>query len=119
MSQSSTIRLERTTPQTAKITFANPPANLVIPETVVTLHEIVRNLDKDPDIKVVVFSSEVPDFFINHFDGAEAGNLPVPEHEDDAPVWTDMVLRLSKAAYVSIAVIRGRTRGAGDELALA
>ncbi len=50
---------------------------------------------------------------------AEAGNLPAPEREDDAPVWTDMVLRLSKAAYVSIAAIRGRTRGAGNELALA
>jgi enoyl-CoA hydratase/carnithine racemase len=30
-----------------------------------------------------------------------------------------MVLRLSKAPYVSIATIRGRTRGAGNELALA
>ena len=119
MSQPSTIRLERTTPQTARITFANPPVNLVIPETVVTLHEIIRGLDTDPDIQVVVFSSEVPDFFINHFDGAAANDLPVPEHKDDAPVWTDMVLRLSKAPYVSIAAIRGRTRGAGDELALA
>ena len=119
MSQSSTIRLERRTPQTARITFANPPANLVIPETVVTLHEIVRGLDNDPDIQVIVFASEVPGFFFNHFDGAEAGNLPVPEHEDDAPVWTNLVLRLSKAAYVSIAAIRGCTRGAGNELALA
>jgi enoyl-CoA hydratase/carnithine racemase len=93
--------------------------NLVVSETVVALHEIVHGLDNDPDIQVVVFASEVPDFFFNHFDGAEAGNLPVPEHEDDAPVWTDMVLRLSKASYVSIAAIRGRTRGAGDELALA
>ena len=117
MSQPSTIRLARTTPHTARITFANPPVNLVIPETVVTLREIVRGLDSDPDIKVVVFSSEVPDFFINHYDGAAAGDLP--EHEDDHPVWTDMVLRLSKAPYVSIAAIRGRTRGAGNELALA
>ena len=30
-----------------------------------------------------------------------------------------MVLRLSKALFVSIAAIRGRTRGAGNELALA
>src|SRR6266542_3171399 len=119
MSRSSTISFERTTPQTASISFANPPANLVISETVVALHQIVRELDEDPDIQVVVFSSEVPDFFFNHFDGAEAGNLPVPEREDDAPVWTDLVLRLSKAPYVSIAAIRGRTRGAGDELALA
>lgn len=119
MSQTSTIRLERTTPRTARITFANPPVNLVVSETAVALHEIVRGLDEDPDIQVVVFSSDVPDFFMNHFDAADAGNLPVPEHEGDAPVWTDVVLRLSKAAYVSIAAIRGRTRGAGNELALA
>ena len=48
MSQSSTIRLERTTPRTAEITFANPPVNLVIPETVVTLHEIVRGARRRP-----------------------------------------------------------------------
>lgn len=119
MTVPSTVTLERTTPQTARITFANPPMNLVVSETVVALHRIVHDLDQDPDIQVVVFSSEVPDFFFNHFDGAEAGNLPVPEHEDDAPVWTDMVLRLSKAGFVSIAAIRGRTRGAGNELALA
>ncbi|MFJ9714100.1 enoyl-CoA hydratase/isomerase family protein [Streptomyces sp. NPDC101234] len=118
MTHPSTIRLERTTPQTARIMFANPPANLVVPETVVRLHEIVREFESDPDIQVVVFSSETPDFFINHFDGAAANDLPVPEHEDDAPVWTDMVLRLSKAPFISIAAIRGRTRGAGNELAL-
>ena len=119
MSQPSTITLERTSPRIARIKFANPPVNLVIPETVVRLHDIVRDLDTDPDIQVVVFSSEVPDFFINHFDGAAANELPVPEHEGDAPVWADMVVRLSKAKYVSIASIRGRTRGAGNELALA
>ncbi len=119
MNQPSTIRLERSTPQIARITFANPPVNLVIPETVVRLHEIVLDLDKDPDIKIVVFSSEVPDFFINHFDGTAVNDLPIPAHEDDAPVWTDMVMRLSKASYISVAVIRGRTRGGGNELALA
>jgi enoyl-CoA hydratase/carnithine racemase len=119
MSPSSTIHLEHTSPQTARITFANPPVNVVVSETVVALHKIVRDLDNDPDIQVVVFESGVPDFFFNHYDGADAANLPVPEHEDDAPVWTDMVMRLSKASYVSIASIRGRTRGGGNELALA
>lgn len=119
MSQPSTIRLERTTPQTAKITFANPPVNVVIPETIVRLHEIVAEFEADPDIQVVVFTSEVPDFFFNHFDASQAGDLPAPEHEGGNPIWTDTVLRLSKAPYVSIAAIRGRTRGAGNELALA
>ncbi|ULR48505.1 enoyl-CoA hydratase/isomerase family protein [Streptomyces deccanensis] len=119
MSQPSTVRLERTIPQIAKITFANPPVNLVVPETLVRLHEIVTGFEKDPDLQVVVFTSEVPDFFLNHFDASQAAGIPAPEHEGDNPVWTDMVLRLSKAPYVSIASIRGRTRGAGNELALA
>ncbi|MDQ0681054.1 enoyl-CoA hydratase/carnithine racemase [Streptomyces achromogenes] len=119
MSQPSTIRLERTTPRTARITFSNPPVNLVVPESIVTLHKIVSELENDPDIQVVVFASELPDFFINHFDATAAADIPAPEHEDDNPLWTDMVLRLTKAPFVSIAAIRGRTRGAGNELALA
>ncbi|MCX4705481.1 enoyl-CoA hydratase/isomerase family protein [Streptomyces sp. NBC_01373] len=119
MSQPSTVRLERTTPQIAKITFANPPVNLVVPETLVRLHEIVTEFEKDPDLQVVVFTSEVPDFFLNHFDASQAAGIPAPEHEGGNPVWTDIVLSLSKAPYVSIASIRGRTRGGGNELALA
>jgi enoyl-CoA hydratase/carnithine racemase len=119
MNQVSTIRLERSTRRIARITFENPPANLVVPETIVRLHDIVTGFEKDPDIQVVVFKSDSPDFFINHFDGATAGDLPPPAREGDAPLWTDMVVRLSKAPYVSIAAIRGRTRGGGNELALA
>ncbi|MFI6122635.1 enoyl-CoA hydratase/isomerase family protein [Streptomyces sp. NPDC051064] len=119
MNQPSTLRLERPTRQIARITFANPPVNLVIPESVVTLHRIVTELGEDPDVQVVIFDSEVPDYFINHFDAAAADDLPEPEHQGDNPVWTDMVLRLSKAPYISIAAIRGRTRGGGNELALA
>ncbi|MHA5052177.1 enoyl-CoA hydratase/isomerase family protein [Streptomyces sp. SD15] len=119
MGQPSTVRLERTTPQIAKITFANPPVNLVVPETLVRLHEIVTGFEKDPDLQVVVFTSEVPDFFLNHFDASQAAGIPAPEHEGGNPVWTDIVLSLSEAPYVSIASIRGRTRGGGNELTLA
>jgi enoyl-CoA hydratase/carnithine racemase len=119
MSQPSTISLERPTPKIATITFSNPPANLVVGETVTRLHELVAELGDDPGIQVVVFKSGVPDFFINHFDLAAAADFPVPEGEDAVPVWTDVVLRLTKAPYVTIASIRGRTRGGGNELALA
>lgn len=119
MSQTSTIRLERDTGRTARIVFANPPANLVVPETIQRLHEIVVGFETDPEIQVVVFACENPDFYFNHFDGAAAAELPVPSNKDEIPLWTDMVLRLSKAPFVSIAAIRGRTRGAGNELAMA
>ena len=119
MTQDSTITLERPTPKIARIAFANPPANLIVTETVTRLDQIVRDLDDDPDIQVVVFTSGVPDFFFNHFDLAAAADFPVPDGEDAVPMWTDIVLRLTKAPYVTIASIRGRTRGGGNELALA
>src|SRR5438067_11248031 len=119
MTRESTITLERPTPKVARVTFANPPANLIVSETVTRLDEILRELDDDPEIQVVVFTSGVPDFFFNHFDLAAAGDFPVPQGEDAVPIWTDIVLRLSKAPYITIASIRGRTRGGGNELALA
>ncbi|WP_329445116.1 enoyl-CoA hydratase/isomerase family protein [Streptomyces canus] len=118
MSEQSTIHYERTSPQVAKITFANPPVNLVVGETVLRLTEIVEALATDPDIQVVVFDSATPDFFYNHFDLA-AADFPAPEDENEVPVWTSLVLALSKAPYITIAAIRGRTRGGGNELALA
>lgn len=119
MSQQSTITFERTTPQIARITFANPPVNLIVAETVRRLDEITRELETDPDIQVLVFDSSTPDFFFNHFDLAAAAEFPAPEGEDAVPIWTEIVLRLSKAAYITIASIRGRTRGGGNELTLA
>ena len=50
---------------------------------------------------------------------AAAADFPVPEGSDAVPIWTDVVLRLTKAPYITIASIRGRTRGGGNELALA
>ncbi|MFC8800119.1 enoyl-CoA hydratase/isomerase family protein [Promicromonospora sp. NPDC057138] len=119
MSEQSTITFERTTPQIARITFANPPVNLIVGDTVRRLDEITRELETDPDIQVLVFDSGTPDFFFNHFDLAAAAEFPTPEGEGAVPIWTEIVLRLSKAPYITIASIRGRTRGGGDELALA
>jgi enoyl-CoA hydratase/carnithine racemase len=119
MRHESTITLERPTPKIGRLTFANPPVNLIVTETVTRLDEILRQLDDDPDIQVVVFASGLPDFFFNHFDLAAAADFPVPEGADAVPLWTDIVLRLSRAPYITIASIRGRTRGGGNELALA
>ena len=119
MTEQSTIHYERTSAQVAKITFANPPVNLIVGETVLRLTEIVDEFATDPDLQVVVFDSGVPDFFYNHFDLAAAAEFPAPEGEGAVPVWTDLVLKLSKAPYITIATIRGRTRGGGNELALA
>ena len=65
-------------------------------------------------MKVVVFQSANPDFFIAHLDVAKAAEQP-----EVLDLWRDFVLRLSSAPVVSIAKIRGRTRGIGNEFVLA
>src|SRR5215204_3421826 len=119
MTQSSTITVERITPKILKIKFANPPVNLIIPETVTRLHEVVKEVSEDEKVQVVIFTSGIADYFYNHFDLTRVAEFPIGSEADAIPVWTDLVLRLSKASFISIASIRGRTRGGGNELSLA
>ena len=90
LTEQSTIHYERTSRQAAKITFANPPVNLIVGETVLRLTEIIDEFATDPDIQVVVFDSSVPDFFYNHFDLAAAADFPAPEGERcrSGPAWS-------------------------------
>lgn len=119
MTQPSTISIERTTPRICKITFSNPPVNLVVPETVSRLHEVVKEMSEDAQVQVAIFTSSTPDYFFNHFDLSQASEFPVLPDANSTPTWVDLVVRLSKAPFISIASIRGRARGGGNELALA
>jgi len=113
------IRLDKRTPQLWQVTIANPPFNLVVPEMVSALHSVVKDMDRDPDVKVIVFKSEIGGFFINHFDLSKARDFPIESTNPALPTWVDLVLRLSKSPVISIASIRGRTRGGGNEFSLA
>jgi enoyl-CoA hydratase/carnithine racemase len=97
-----------------RVTFDNPPINMFVPETIVELGALMTDLEADPSVKVVVFQSANPDFFIAHLDVAKAAERP-----EVLDLWREFVLRLSSAPVVSIAKIRGRTRGIGNEFALA
>lgn len=119
MTQPSTISLERPTPKICKVIFSNPPANLIVPETVSRLHEVVVQMSEDPDVQVVVFNSSLPNYFFNHFDLGQASKFPMLPGAESTPTWVNLVLLLSKAPFISIASIRGRTRGGGNELTLA
>jgi enoyl-CoA hydratase/carnithine racemase len=100
-------------------TFSNPPLNLLDPVTIVELQALVSEIEADMSVKVLIFQATDPDFFIAHFDTSKAGEMPrTPGPTGYAP-WIDFVLRLSAAAVISIAKIRGRTRGVGNEFVLA
>ena len=105
---------DRTDPGRWTVTFNNPPINMFVPATIVELRELMAELESDPSVKVVVFQSANPDFFVAHLDVAKAVEQP-----EVLGLWRDVVLRLSSAPVVSVAKIRGRTRGIGNEFALA
>jgi enoyl-CoA hydratase/carnithine racemase len=114
MMELSQFNIDRTFPGRWTITFNNPPINMYIPATIVELGALMTDLEADPSVKVVVFQSANPDFFIAHLDVARAAAQP-----GVLDLWRDFVLRLSSTAVVSIAKIRGRTRGIGNEFVLA
>ncbi len=70
-------------------------------------------------LKVIVFDSANPDFFIAHFSpGAGYKNLTTKKPSGHY-AWTEVTQRLANLPAVSIAAVRGRARGGGSEFALA
>ncbi len=114
MPDPSQFNTDRTHPGRWRITFNNPPINMFVPATIVELGAPITDLEADPSVKVVMFQSANPDFFIAHLDVSKAAERP-----EVLGLWHDFVLRLSSAPVVSIAKIRGRTRGIGNEFVLA
>ena len=114
MSGPSQFSTDRTNPGLWTITFSNPPINMFVPTTIVELGALMTDLEADQSVKVVVFQSANPDFYIAHLDVVEAAERP-----EVLGLWRDFVLRLSSEPVVSIAKICGRTRGIGNEFVLA
>src|SRR5438128_5707945 len=115
------IRLARRSPTYWRVTFDHPPLNIFGPETVPQLNEVIAALETDERVKVVVFDSAVEGFFLTHYDflaRLEDSTRLYPGPTGLHPL-PDMLVRLSRAPVVSIALIRGRATGVGSELALA
>jgi enoyl-CoA hydratase/carnithine racemase len=102
-----------------EINFRNPPINVFTPASISEFHALVAAADADDAVKVIVFGSADPDFFIAHFDVPDSGHSPQTEGADPSAQWIDAVQRLSRSSVVSIAKIRGRARGVGNEFLLA
>jgi enoyl-CoA hydratase/carnithine racemase len=114
MPDTSQFNTDRTYPGRWTVTFNNPPINMFVPATIAELGALMADLEADLSVKAVVFQSANPDFFIAHLDVSKAVKQP-----EVLGLWRDFVLRLSSTPVVSIAKIRGRTRGIGNEFVLA
>ena len=115
------VRVTRRSPSYIRVTFDNPPLNLMGPQFVLEIRAIMNALENDEQVKVVVFDSAVEGFFLNHSDFlAKFEDLTaIPQGPTGLEAWPDVLVRLTRAPFVSIALIRGRATGNGSEITLA
>jgi enoyl-CoA hydratase/carnithine racemase len=99
--------------------IAAPPMNLLGPELVRDLVSLIQRAEADDTIKVLVFKSADPDYFIAHVDVNR-----IAEYRAEAARLTGeasialMFRYISASRLVTIAQIEGRVRGAGNEFVL-
>jgi enoyl-CoA hydratase/carnithine racemase len=115
------IRLVRRSPAYWRVTIDNPPINVMGPQMVRQFQEVIDVLEADEHVRVVVFDSAVEDYFLNHSDfQAKLEDLTaMAAGPTGLPPWPDFLVRLTRAPFTSIALIRGRATGNGSEITLA
>jgi enoyl-CoA hydratase/carnithine racemase len=97
-----------------------PPMNLMGPELVRDLVSLIRQAEADDAVKVLVFKSADPDYFIPHVDVTK-----IKEYREEAAKLVGeasiglLFRHLSASRLVTIAQIEGRVRAAGSEFVLA
>jgi enoyl-CoA hydratase/carnithine racemase len=112
------LTIKRDRPSLWQVTIGNPPINMFDPDTFLELQQLVTDIEASDELNVVVFDSADPDFFVAHYNTARVPDASAKPGPTGHPPWTDFMLRMQRSPVVSVAKIRGRTRGVGSEFAL-
>jgi enoyl-CoA hydratase/carnithine racemase len=116
----SPIRVIEETSAYWRVLFENPPFNIVDATIFEGLQHLLTRMEASPNLRVVVFESTNPDFYLAHFDlTGKTGNITTAVGPSGLPILMDTFVRLTKSPVVSIAKIRGCVRGASSEFVLA
>lgn len=105
-----------------RATMNNPPINLLDEKLATDLVTLLRDLSTRNDIKVVIFDSALPDYFIAHIDVhlLDAAD-PVPAGTNASEIvgyFVEATRLLSTIDVITIAEVDGRAHGPGSEIAL-
>jgi enoyl-CoA hydratase/carnithine racemase len=114
------IRVIEETPAYWRVVFDYPPFNIADATLFQDLQHLLVRIDASVSLRVVVFESASPDFYLAHFDlTGKTGNVTTAVGPSGMPILMDTYVRLTKSPVVSIAKIRGCVRGACSEFVLA
>lgn len=114
------VRIVEQTPAYWRVLFDNPPLNVVDASVFEGLQDLLSRMDASPDLRVIVFESANPEFYLALFDmTGRSATVAKTVGPSGLPIPTDAFVRLARSPVVSIAKIRGRARGVGSEFVLA
>jgi len=103
-----------------RVVFDYPPFNVVDADVFLSLQDLLVRMDNSQSLRVVVFESAIPDFYLAHFDlTGKVGNITTAVGASGLPILLDTFVRLTKSPVVSVAKIRGCVRGVSSEFVLA
>src|SRR5712675_444761 len=103
-----------------RVVFDYPPFNIVDATIFEGLQALLVRMDTSQSLRVVIFESASPDFYLAHFDlTGKTGNITTAVGPAGLPILMDTFVRITKSPVVSIAKIRGCVRGASSEFVLA
>jgi len=105
----------------ADVSIDHPPSNIFDDQFTVALRDLLDRCEADPDVRVLLFHSADPDFFVMHGDARATVAMqvaPGPEVAAPDPYAAQAALleRVHRSRLVSIAAIDGAARGGGAEL---
>jgi enoyl-CoA hydratase/carnithine racemase len=116
--QSLAIRRER---GVAFVTINHPPMNLLDVPLVKELSNFLDEAQSDDAVRVIVFESADPEYFLAHYDVQDVLTRPVQPGKAGTITssFQQFVERYRTSPKVTIARIEGRVRGGGSEFVLA
>jgi len=114
------LRVIEETPAYWRVVFDYPPFNILDAILFQGLQDLLARMDASPSLRVVVFESANPEFYLAHFDlTGKTGNITTAVGPSGLPILTDTFVRITRSPVASIAKIRGCVRGASSEFVLA
>jgi len=114
------MRVIEETPAYWRVIFDYPPFNILDATVFEGLQDLLARTEASPSLRVVIFESANPEFYLSHFDlTGKLGNIMTAVGPSGLPILMDTFVRLTKSPMVSIAKIRGCVRGACSEFVLA
>jgi enoyl-CoA hydratase/carnithine racemase len=114
------VRIIEETAAYWRVLFDNPPINVVDSAVFEGLQDMLLRMNDSSSLRVVVFESANPDFYLAHYDlSGKSESVSKTAGLSGVAIPMDTLVRLTKSPVVSIAKIRGRVRGLGSEFVLA